>query len=284
VRPGGYFAICGLPADDDVLATAEAEGRRSGELRIRATAGRMTRRDFTLGTTTSATATASGVVRHADGRPVGGAIVLVPGTETRTTTAEDGRFTLAGLPSGTYPVEARAIGFQPASVPVALSARRVASADVVLGPRVTSLETVHVLGRGSRTLRAQQGFIERMQHGGSGKFVTAQQIERMGATTSSDALQGIPGIVVAYRGTPPATTDGPQRQVWMQAPMGRGYCKPDVYIDGFRIEGGAIDLDVLVTPQNVLGYEVYRSAASAPAQFTPTTATFCGVILVWSKP
>jgi hypothetical protein len=34
----------------------------------------------------------------------------------------------------------------------------------------------------------------------------------------------------------------------------------------------------------VLGYEVYRSAASAPAQFTPTTATFCGVILVWSKP
>lgn len=60
-----------------------------------------------------------------------------------------------------------------------------------------------------------------------------------------------------------------------------GYCKPDVYIDGFRVEGGGIDLDVLVQPANLVGYEVYRSAADAPAHTrrrrAPSAASFsCG--------
>jgi hypothetical protein len=210
--------------------------------------------------------------------------VLVVGTDARTTAGDDGRFAIAGVPSGTYALEARAIGFQPATVPVALTARHAAVADVVLGARVTSLETVRVMGRGSRLLRAQREFVERMEHGGSGKFVTAEQIERLGASRSSDALQTIPGIVILDRGTPPALRDGPPRQVWMREPMGAGYCRPNVYIDGFRIEGGGADLDILTAPANVLGFEIYRSPMSAPAQFAPTSATACGVILVWSKP
>jgi hypothetical protein len=247
----------------------------------------MTRRDFTLGTTVAAAgerASVSGRVRRPDGRPAGGAVVLVLGTEARTTTDDDGRFTMAGLPSGTFALEARAIGFQPATISVALTTRRAAAADVVLGARVTNLETVRVMGRGSRLLRTQREFLDRMEHGGSGKFLTAARIERLGAARASDALQSIPDIVILDRGTPPALRDGPPRQVFMRAPMGVGFCRPNVYIDGFRIEGGGSDLDMLVQPTNVVGFEVYRSPMTAPAQYAPTSANACGVILVWSKP
>lgn len=283
VRPGGYFAICGVPGDDEVIATPEVGERHGGGLHVRVPAGHVVRRDFTLGTA-DATATLTGFVKRPDGKGAGGAVVLVPGTDVRTTTNDDGRFALDGLPSGTYTVEARAIGFTPGTAVASLTARRGSVADVTLGARVASLETYRVLGKGSRALRAQEGFLHRMRNGGSGRFVTAEQISHMNATETTDVLSRVPGIFIFARGVPPASRNGPDRQVFMRAPIGRGYCKPAVYIDGTLIFEGGTDIDFLTSPERVVGFEVYRSALTAPPEFSPTSTMQCGVILAWSKP
>ncbi|AHG88717.1 hypothetical protein J421_1180 [Gemmatirosa kalamazoonensis] len=175
VRPGGYYAICGVPADDPIVGGAEAPGRRAGLVELRVPAGRVLRRDFRLADSAAATvaaapndsapdpgaerlrghATLRGVVRRPDGRPASGARVLLLGTDRRADAGDDGRFVLEGLPSGTFSVEARALGFDARRVPVELSSRRASDAEIVLGSRVTTLETVRVMGAPTRSSRAR---------------------------------------------------------------------------------------------------------------------------------
>lgn len=285
VRPGGYFALCGVPTDDQLFADADAPGHRAAHLAVRAAPAGVTRRDFALGAAGAAAnagAAVSGTVRRPDGRPAAGASVLVLGLDARATTDDAGRFALGGLPAGTYAVEARALGFQPATAVVALSPRRAASADVALGARVTTLETVRVLGAGSRTLRAQQEFLSRMEHGAAGRFVTPPQIAKMTLLYASDVFHQMPGVEVLDRGAVGAARGGASRQVWMLARGSR--CSPDVYLDGVRVQDGGLDFDALVSPSRIMAVEVYRTRANVPAEYAPTADRDCGVILVWSKP
>ena len=290
VRPGGYFALCGVPTDDDFTAEAAAPGHRGAQLPLHARAGAVTRRDFVLGTGDAgaagdtARASVAGVVRRPDGHPVAGASVLVLGLDARATTDDDGRYTLGGLPPGTYALEARALGFRPARVAVDLAPRRSASADVAFGERVASLESVHVYGSRSRALRLQAEFLERMKRGGAGRFVTPQQIERRAPTYASDLLDNVPGVEVLDRGAGGAARGSSARQVWMRSLDGGGRCNPEVYVDGVAVQDGGADFDVLVSARQVMALEVYRSLATVPAQFAPTSRNGCGVILVWLKP
>jgi hypothetical protein len=54
-----------------------------------------------------------------------------------------------------------------------------------------------------------------------------------------------------------------------------------VYADSQRPHAALFDINS-ISPQNIEGIEVYRSAAQIPAQFNRTSSS-CGVVLVWTR-
>jgi hypothetical protein len=301
VRPGGYYAVCGVPADDPIVGGAEAPGRRAGLVELRVPAGRVVRRDFLLADSAAAVAEASddsaaggterlrgpaalrGVVRRPDGKPAPGARVLVLGTDRRTTAGDDGRFALDGLPSGTYSVEARALGFEPQRVAVDLTSRRPGEAEIGLRGRITTLETVQVLGRTSPAMQARLTFFERQKRSGGGAFLSADDLAKTHPVDVTDALRRLPSVEIVLRRPGPAdATSGPKR-LYLHGGASHRLCRPDVYIDGAIVYDGASDLDALVRPDEVVGVELYRNGSGAPAEFATTRARDCGVLLVWTN-
>ncbi len=296
VRADGSYAICGLPPNLQVVASAEAPKRPGGLIELQFTPGDLARRDFALGDSTTAAvvtlpdtaaekegrlaipitvargkATVSGTVRTKDGRPLAGARILVPGTDVTGQTTESGTFSLSGLPAGTYSVEVRALGYTPKRVPVDLSSRRPAQVAVLIDNRINTLSNVIV--QGDRTKRDQDitGFTERAKRGGFGRFITQEDIEKRAAMTATDILRTTPGLTIVPNGG------------FGYSILGRGQCTPAVYVDGMIVMDGASELDNLVRPTEIMGVEVYNGAAGTPPQFSGAGSNGCGVVAVWTK-
>lgn len=284
----GGFRLCGLPGADTVLASAELSGRRSGVIGVAVPAGGILRRDFTLGDSASAiavipdsTASAevqrqttvlrgsamlSGVVNGPDGKPMPGARILVWGTGLEATTNGTGRFSLAGLPAGTFSVEARSIGFEPRLVAVDLSSRSTAAITIALKDRVHELSRVVVMGKASRTPPDIEGFLQRSRSG-MGHYITAADNALKNAFAITDAMRMTPGVRVVPSGS------------FGHVILLRGGCVPSVYVDGVQMGDGYETVDD-IPPQQVAGIEIYAGSSEAPVQYRTNG---CGVILVWTK-
>lgn len=280
----GRFAACGVPTDADLMATAEAPGRRSGIVELRPTAFGVYRRDFSLGaapagepTRPSAVppaargaATLTGVVRRDDGRPAARVRVVVIGAEGEAETREDGTFTVTGLPTGTYTAEARSVGYAPARAVVDLTSARPATVALAFDQRAQALERIVVKGRARVRVARHDEFLARRQNGGAGRFVTAADIDRRNAAQLTDALRTVPGLQVVPR----------PRSGYMI--RGRAGCVPTLFLDGVAVQDGANDIDLLIVPQTVYGIEVYLGLGGLPVQFA-NTANNCGAVVVWTK-
>jgi hypothetical protein len=297
VRPDGGYLACDLPAETDLVANAEAPKRRGGLIELRLPPRTLTRRDFGLGDSASVVtvllpdtmaaregrleqpqavargnAALTGTVRTRDGRPLRGAKVQLWGSDVSGTTSEAGTFALAGLPSGTYALEIRAIGFAPRRVPVTLSARRPNSASVVLDQPVNTLSSVVVSADRTKAQKDLTGFLERSKRG-MGRYMNEEEIAKRNAIAMSDVFRTFPSIRVVPNGTG-----------FGYALQGRGNCAPDVFVDGMRLFDGATDLDQIVRPNEVAGVEVYTGAGTAPAQFmTAGGNSGCGTVVIWTK-
>jgi hypothetical protein len=224
-----------------------------------------------------------GVVRRPDGKPAAGARVLLLGTDRRTVAGDDGRFALDKLPSGTYSVEARALGFEPHRVAVDLTSRRPGDVEIGLRGRITTLETVHVMGRTSRATEARLTFFERQTRSGSGAFLSAADLAKTHPVDVTDALRRLPSVEIVLRTPGPADATSGPKKVYLHGGAAHGLCRPDVYIDGAIIYDGASDLDALVRPDEIVGVELYRNGTGAPAEFATTRTRDCGVLLVWTN-
>lgn len=287
----GSYRICKLPGADTVLASAELGARRSGLVEVAVPVSGITRRDFTLGDSSSAVAVhadssanasaevqrattllhgsaeLTGRVRGADGKPVQGATVMVWGTGLQTKSRTDGHFTLMGLPAGTFSVEARMLGYEPRRVAVDLSPQKPANVDLEFGARVQSLSRVVIMGKPSRTAPDIEGFLERSRNG-MGHYITASDNILKNAIDVTDALRATPGVQVV-----PGSGFG-------HVILLRGGCVPVVYVDGMEMQEGYSSLDDIVPPQQVAGIEVYSGLGEAPVQYK---SNGCGVLLVWTK-
>jgi len=63
-------------------------------------------------------------------------------------------------------------------------------------------------------------------------------------------------------------------------------CEPSIVIDGVRLpELTGADLNMMVSPEEASGVEVYTSAGTVPAQFTGLSQANmrCGAVVVWTK-
>jgi hypothetical protein len=295
VRPEGSYVICGLPSEGAVVANAEAPGRPGGLIEVSVPPRGVLVRDFLLGdsvstvavvvpdstaqqenrpaqprTVTRGSSRLAGTVRSRDGRVLQGARLEVWGTGVGGQTGESGSFSLGGLPAGTQNLEVRAIGYQPKRVAVDLSARRAATVDVVLEKQVTTLGSVVIRDKGSKSERDFNGFLDRKKNG-FGKYFTADDIEQRQPFVMTDLMRMTPGMSVSPNG---------QMGYVLR---GRGGCTPDVIIDGMRVMEGADEIDNLIRPNEVDGVEVYTSSSGVPAQYAGVGGSSCGAVLVWTK-
>jgi hypothetical protein len=280
----GWFAMCGLPSDAELQASAQAGDEETGVVEVRIPPGGLLMRDFLVSradTTvpvyddSSATrgvlplpmlrrgaARVTGTVHNDKGKPVENAQVMVPGTGIDGRTQESGSFVLAGLPSGTQTVEVRAIGFEPKRVTVDLARDSLTTLDVVLDRPVQTLDAVKIYGQGNLAMREFQ----RRLRAGWGHILTPADIAKRNAFQVSDLFRTMPGVRVA-----------PTRSGFGNTVLIRG-CKPTVYYNGMRMDDDAAsDIDMLAQPSNLTAVEVY-TAASRPAEFFGNS---CGSVVLW---
>jgi len=96
-----------------------------------------------------AAATITGHVTDATGRPLANVQVFVVGTQLRALSATDGRYTIAGVPTGSQTVRAMLIGFAPQSRAVTVADQPI-TLDFSLTAQVVQLEAVVSVGYGQQ--------------------------------------------------------------------------------------------------------------------------------------
>ena len=210
----------------------------------------------------------TGTVRNTlTGDPVSGVMVVIPALKVFRVTDSTGEFILSGLPPGRHRVRV-VYGEQPP-----------AETDVDLGPGETEALTVLVqtdavrmrpiLVEGERVDRrlGLAGFYERRRLIRA-RFFTEDQIGERQPMALTHLLTGT-GLVVRCNRRGCRVT---------QRVAGR-VCEVPIYVDGMWVPD--YDLD-WVTPQDVAGLEIYRGAATTPAQFA-IHGTGCGAVVVWTK-
>lgn len=287
----GRVALCSIPTDVPVIASAELAGAASGPVELVVPPRGFVHRDLRIGRGTAAEVIATatdadddsfvqrrgsarlvGTVRTADGRPVPHAGVMVHGTAAADTTGPNGTFVLNALPAGSYTLEARAIGWQPWRMAVNLASARTDTARVVLTQAVQALDRVTVYGKPSRGSRDLEGFLRR-QHSGYGRYLGQEQIERRNAFDVTDLLRDVPSLRIVQGG----------ESMFDKVILLRK-CVPTVYLDGHEVRDGATSIRDMVTPIELAGIEVYNSPTSAPPELLPNYKKYdCGVVAFWTK-
>lgn len=206
-----------------------------------------------------------GAVTDSALRPVGGAIVSIAGTSIVVVTGENGRFAIAGLPTGRYTIQVRKIGFEAISASVESERSDTLHLAFALQSFVPVLGGVRIYGE--RTSLRMQEFEGRRARGG-GQFITQADIYRRNVPLTSSLFRTLLGVEV--------------RLQLHNRRHGLALCPMTFYVDGVKTLVGILDRD-LPSPSNIAGIEVYTSTATAPVQYLPTENGFCGVVLVWTR-
>ncbi len=235
----------------------------------------------------------SGVTTDSAGHPLAHATLWI-GAAPRGVSNDSGGFRLT-IPGKAVTLDVRRLGYRPAQAPLPAGGDTVLT--IALAPIATRLTAVQVTAPPTRSLELH-GFYERMadhdKWGGSGQFVTPEEIEwrRVGRVTQ--LLENRHGIVVRRVGDCTVTS-----RCWVA--LGPTDCIMTVYLNGQRQlpEGGAglqgfvpsnatptpksvPWMDDVVSTNEIAGIEIYQRAVQAPPQYQMLNGT-CGVILIWTK-
>jgi hypothetical protein len=210
-------------------------------------------------------------VRGADGKPMPRAQVTLAGTGRTATTGEGGAFALDALPSGSFGLDVRAIGYNPVRVVVDLLKRRPATVTVTLRDRATTLSSVVIKGKRSRSLTFLEEFAQRKRRSAGGTFYGPVELEQRHPMYVTDVLRTTAGMRVS-----PARGFG-------YVVRGRGNCTPSIFLDGMPVYNGADELDQIVRPSEVMAIEVYQALGVMPAQFAGLASNGCGAVAIWTK-
>ena len=211
--------------------------------------------------------------------PVTAAAVSLRGRSQEVQTNRQGGFILSEVPVGVYELSVRHLGYAPLRHMVNVA--RGATTDVQIGLVPAPLEMEPLVATAVRLRRLEiKGFYERKRWGellGLGAFYTVADIERRNPRIISDMIMeetsiqrvcGLGSRTCKLYTTRVATGFGSR-------------CLMKIYLDGIVIseEGEA---DMWVSPVEIGGVEVYKGAASLPAEFTGPGSQ-CGVVAIWTK-
>lgn len=189
-------------------------------------------------------------------------IYAVENPRLQATTGEDGRYTLRGLPAGSYTIRASMLGFSRLETAVAVAAGQTVTADFSLRRAVISLDEVVVTG----TAGAQ----ERRTIGNSVGAISFNELDPAPVANVVEALNArVPGLtLMANSGQ---TGSSSNIRIRGAGSLAGGY-QPVFYVDGIRIESGLTEaastyqggtaLD-FINPDDIESIEVIKGPAAA---------------------
>ena len=224
--------------------------------------------------------TIDGVVSDTNLVPLHAAFVSILGTPLRVGTGPNGRFRITRLPAGEYLLVVKRVGYRPVSSVIDVAASdtlRVSYTLAEVPKEVTTLGTV-VVTEPSNSERLA-GFDARRKLG-VGSFLTLDQINKANTVYTTELMRKFPSVNVS-----PDNSSVITQYYALSAREGgnpaTGACPMQVYLDQVPLPT-PFNLDLLPTPKDLYGIEVYSGASTIPPQFNGFNRG-CGVILVWTK-
>lgn len=200
------------------------------------------------------------VISSLDQSPVRGASIVIKGTNTGTTTNEQGRFSINANNGQTVIVSS--VGF----ASVELTVGKDNFSDIVLQSSDNSMNAVVVVGYGTQKKADVIGSVSQ---------ITSKDIEKLPVTQLSNALTGqMPGVTVIQRSGRPGNNSAGDISIRGVGSFGADPA-PLILVDGVPV-GSFNDID----PNDVASISVLKDASSA-AIYGARAAN--GVILVTTK-
>ena len=293
VNGDGSYVGCGVPPESVVRIRGWRGADSTGVLESRIPAYGIAQLDLAIGavrhvemaldTIASDTGVASrvtvargdasvrGVALGAGGLPLANARVSVWGSGLEMVTARDGRFSLSELPSGSFLLELRAIGYQPSRRIVPFEPNTETTVNTQLD-RLLTLDTIRVRALRNRLIgKDMTGFEERRQRG-LGRFLDPEDIEQRMSGRTSDLFRAVAGV----RLVPSSVGD----RIAMRGNV-NGYCTPIVFVDRVKQYMFDGDIDAIVSPMEVRAIEVYPGYLMTPPEFQ-VPFDQCGSIVIWT--
>ena len=291
VSDDGTYLACGVPGDAWLSVRVAVTGDHVIDGHTSVPLGGATRQDFTLvdSAVVRGAATIAGRVLTEDRTPLASGRAII-GALAVEVPIREGKFSMTGLPSGTWDVEARAIGFEPHSVLVQLSDHAIDSTVITITKKAQTLETVSIVGKPGRDLKILDAIVARSRVANGTMFMPGNEWLK-GADVVANVLGAAKGFRVKdptnvyVRGCGDSTTNGDVagsrlRKGVFRAP-GPGDKVLAVYLDGVRLGTGLPGLNDMVPMSQVLAVEAYPDVISAP--FLWRTNDACAVVAVWTK-
>jgi TonB-linked SusC/RagA family outer membrane protein len=169
------------------------------------------------------------VIDAASHAPIARAQVQIVGTTRGVTTAEDGRFRIAGLQPGTYQVRVLRIGYSAVTQSMTAGAADATGTDFALTAVAVKLDEVVTTATGETTRKREQGNVV--------GTLTPQPATLATAGNASQLLTGrIPGVDVAT----PGGTIGSSARVRIRGASSLSLSNdPLLIVDGIRVENSA---------------------------------------------
>ncbi|MDB4912801.1 MAG: hypothetical protein JWM95_445 [Gemmatimonadetes bacterium] len=252
-----------------------------------------------IGQAASAQSRVRGTVRadSAQGRPLGGAEVTVPDLKLTTRTDDDGRYQFDGIASGRYVMLVRAIGFASTIDSIVIAGDGLVH-DIVLGKRVTQLDTVTTIAKGKTYISpALRGFEER-RAAGNGHFIGEDELRVADVERMSDLLtKKLPGMTMTRAGgstymistrtmKPCASVMGLAGCPKLPPGMKNRACFTTIYLDGLLMYDMQATQSLEPPDANTFnidqfaGIEYYAGEAAVPFGYKNSG---CGVLLLWTR-
>ena len=287
VGEDGRYVACGVTSDDAVAIGVAKAGFRGIVNRISMPVGGAIRQDFHLADSgvVSGAARVAGRVLLADGSALENGRAVIEALRLDVP-VRNGDFSFAGLPSGSWVVEARAIGYEPHAALIDVSESRVASLTLMLSERAQVLDAVTVLGKPGGDTKILAGIASRRASSVGSVFLRGNEWLES-ALDPADVVRGAMGFryispeVVLASGCGFAYPPSNEPQTVAAGPP-RGRTRMlVVYLNGARVVGGLPELVTAVSMREVLAVETYQDIANAPSEWRTFDA--CAVIAVWTR-
>ena len=280
VGPDGRLVLCAPQDATRATLWAELGDASSEEAAIGIVAGVVRAVNLRLRMGPTRTGRIVGSVQDAvTERPVTAAAVSLVGRAAVVETDRRGGFVLSDVPTGVREISVQHLGYASLSHGIAVSPRVTTEVEISLVPAPLEMEPIVTTVTRLRRLEVK-GFYERKRWGerlGSGIFLTSDDIDRWRPSEISHMIAFEAGVQLNCGGS----GRGGCRLISRRVSRGfrRGGCAMTVWLDGAKIGSSA---DEFVRPVEIAGVEIYKGAASIPAEFTGFDSR-CGVVVIWTK-
>jgi hypothetical protein len=221
--------------------------------------------------------TIDGIVSDSNLVPIHAAFVSVLGTNIKIGTGPNGRFRITKVPAGQYLVIVKRVGYHPTSSVVEVPVADTARLAYTLNQLAQTLDGVVVT---EKSLSVRMMEFEARRRAGQGQFMTQEEIEKRNSVFPTELFRKFLSIDVA-----PSRNSAMTEYYALSKREGgnptMGACPMQVYLDQVPLPT-PFNLDLLPSPRDLAGIEVYAGSATIPPQYNGPNRG-CGVILVWTK-